>query len=117
MHDQIQAHFKHNCHERFSFLFRSGNEQHKEDRFKDTVIEVHMEGTPDDTYKKVGEFDGDDRDQTFAEIVARWVRVFFFEDPGALCVAVERAGERGFESLAVGTAVDVVDVVGGLLSS
>ncbi|WAR00110.1 MGT4B-like protein [Mya arenaria] len=42
-----------------SFLFRSGNEQHKEDKFMDTNVEVYVEGTPEDTYKKVGEFDAD----------------------------------------------------------
>jgi len=42
-----------------SFLFRSGHEQHKDDKFRNTVIEVQKAEAPDGEYVKVGEFDGD----------------------------------------------------------
>ncbi len=60
----------------------------------------------------VGELDGDDGNESFAEVVAGWVRVLLFEDARAFGVAVEGSGEGGFEALAVGAAVGVVDVVG-----
>ena len=93
--------------------------------FFEPVVECVLEGAGDEALDfwveeflfwlvvelRVGEFDGDDRDESFAEVVAGWVWVFFFEDSGTLCVSVERACECGFESLAVGSAVDIVDVV------
>lgn len=39
-----------------SFLFRSGNLNHPDDKFFDTVVEILPEGAKDDEYVKVGEF-------------------------------------------------------------
>lgn len=39
-----------------SFLFRSGNADHKDDKFKDTDVELLEEGSTGDNYVKVGAF-------------------------------------------------------------
>jgi len=40
-----------------SYLFRSGNTDHLDDKFKDTVIEILPNGLPDTAFVKVGQFD------------------------------------------------------------
>jgi hypothetical protein len=60
----------------------------------------------------VGEFDGDDGGEAFAQVVAAGHRVFLFHEAGRLGVVVEHACEGGLEAREMRSAVDGLDVVG-----
>jgi hypothetical protein len=60
----------------------------------------------------VGEFDAEDADEAFADVVAGDRGVLFLEEAAGAGVLVDRAGEGGAEAGEVGAAVGVGDRVG-----
>lgn len=63
-----------------SFLFRSGNSNHPDDKFRNTEVQVLTEGTKDDAYVGVGEFDDEgmaqgDIDENMGKIAVLRLRV------------------------------------------